>query len=74
MDVDSLELTRPRTVGVEQLGLWAMQQLHFIELLANLGINGAQITAIVGSIIGRMAGVGSELATQHLVKKAKRPG
>jgi hypothetical protein len=63
VDVDSLELTRPRTVGVEQLGLWAMQQLNFLDLLAHMGINGAQIAAIVGSIIGRMAGVGSELAT-----------
>ncbi len=61
VDVDSLELTRPRTVGVEQLALWAMQQLNFLDLLAHLGINGAQIAAIVGSIIGRMAGVGSEL-------------
>ena len=41
VDVDSLELTRPRTVGVEQLGLWAMQQLNFLDLLAHLGINGA---------------------------------
>ena len=57
VDVDSLELSRPRTVGVEQVGLWAMQQLNFIELLQGLGINGAQITAIVGSILGRMAGV-----------------
>ena len=57
VDVDSLELSRPRTVGVEQVGLWAMQQLKFIELLQGLGINGAQIAAIVGSILGRMAGV-----------------
>ena len=57
VDVDSLELTRPRTVGVEQLGLLAMQQLNFLDLLAELGINGAHIAAIVGSIIGRMAGV-----------------
>jgi hypothetical protein len=27
VDVASLELHRPRSVGVEQLGLWAMQQL-----------------------------------------------
>ena len=74
VDVDSLELTRPRTVGVEQLGLWAMQQLHFIELLANPGINGAQITAIVGSIIGRMAGVGSELATHNWLMKQSALG
>jgi hypothetical protein len=74
VDVDSLELTRPRTVGVEQLGLWAMQQLNFLELLANLGINGAQITAIVGSIIGRMAGVGSELATYNWLTKQSALG
>ena len=41
VDVASLELHRPRSVGVEQLGLWAMQQLGFIELLTSLGINGA---------------------------------
>ena len=46
-----------------------MQQLNFLELLAHLGINGAQITAIVGSIIGRMAGVGSELATYNWLMK-----
>ena len=71
VDVDSLELTRPRTVGVEQLGLWAMQQVHFIEMLTGLGINGAQVATIVGSIIGRMAGVGSELATyKWLIKQS----
>jgi len=74
VDVDSLELTRPRTVGVEQLGLWAMQQLNFIELLTGLGINGAQIAAIVGSIIGRMAGVGSELATYNWLMKQSALG
>jgi transposase len=74
VDVDSLELTRPRTAGVEQLGLWAMQQLHFIELLTGLGINGAQIAAIVGSIIGRMAGVGSELATYNWLTKQSALG
>jgi transposase len=74
VDVDSLELTRPRTVGVEQLGLWAMQQLSFLDLLAQLGINGAQITAIVGSIIGRMAGVGSELTTYNWLTKQSALG
>jgi len=42
--------------------------LNFIELLQGLGINGAQIGAIVGSIIGRMAGVCSELATYNWLK------
>jgi hypothetical protein len=74
VEVDSLELTRSRTVGVEQLGLWAMQQLNFLDLLAQLGINGAQIAAIVGSIIGRMAGVGSELATYNWLRKQSALG
>jgi transposase len=48
-----------------------MQQLNFLDLLAHMGINGAQIAAIVGSIIGRMAGVGSELATHNwLIKQS----
>ncbi len=34
VDVDSLELTRPRTVGVEQLALSAMRHLNFLDLLA----------------------------------------
>src|SRR5665647_1567048 len=74
VDVNSLELTRPRTVGVEQVGLWTMQQLNFIELLTGLGINGAHIAAIVGSIIGRMAGVGSELATHNWLMKQSALG
>jgi hypothetical protein len=51
-----------------------MQQLNFIELLTHLGINGAQIAAIVGSIIGRMAGVGSELATHNWLMKQSALG
>jgi hypothetical protein len=69
VDVNSLELTRPRTVGVEQLGLWAMQQVNFLELLTLLGINGAHIAALVGSIIGRMGGVRPELATYNWLMK-----
>jgi len=71
VDINTLELSQPRTVGVEQVGLWAMQQLNFIELLTVLGINGVQIGAIVGSIIGRMAGVCSELSTYNwLIKQS----
>jgi len=47
---------------------------EFLDLLAQLGINGAQITAIVGSIIGRMAGVGSELATYNWLTKQSALG
>ena len=65
VDVDSLQLLRPRTVGVEHVGLWAMEQLGLIGLLERLGLNGRQRAAAVGSIIGRMAAPGSELATHR---------
>lgn len=63
VDVDSLQLTRPRTVGVEHLGLHALSQLGLIDKLSQLGVNGHLRAAIMGNIIGRMAKPGSELAT-----------
>ena len=61
--VDSLALLRPRSVGVEAVGLWALQQLGVPALLARLGLTGPQRAAALGSIIGRMAAPGSERAT-----------
>ena len=63
VDVDSLQLLRPRSVGVEQVALWAMEQVQLIPLLERLGFNGRQRAAAVGSIIARMAAPGSERAT-----------
>jgi transposase len=63
--VDSLKLSRPRTVGVEAVGLWAMAQLDFVDLLKTLGLTGPQRAAVLGVILGRMAAPGSELATQR---------
>ena len=42
-DVDSLELIRPRSVGVEHVGLWAMEQLGLRTLFEELGM-GASMT------------------------------
>lgn len=63
VDVASLELARPRSVGVEHLGLWAMRQVDFAGLLAELELSGPRRMAILATIIGRMAEPGSELAT-----------
>ena len=60
---DSLALLRPRSVGVEAVGLWALQQLGVPALLARLGLTGPQRAAALGSIIGRLAAPGSERAT-----------
>ncbi len=42
VDVDSLELVRPRSVGVEHVALWAMRQLRPPSLLEELGLSGPQ--------------------------------
>lgn len=65
VDINSLELVRPRSVGVEHVGLWAMSQVGFANLLIELGLSGPIRSAILGAIIGRMAAPGSELATHH---------
>jgi hypothetical protein len=65
VDPDSLELTQPRSIGVEHVALAAMRELSFTPLLESLGINGVMRTAIVGSIIARMAAPGSELASHR---------
>jgi hypothetical protein len=65
LDPDSLELTQPRSIGVEHVALAAMRELAFEPLLESMGINGVMRTAIVGSIIARMAVPGSELASHR---------
>ncbi len=63
VEVDSVELTRPRSVGVEQVGCWALEQLGVGDLLEELGLNGPMRAAAVGAIVGRLARPGSERAT-----------
>jgi hypothetical protein len=65
VDVDSLQLIRPRSVGVEHVGLWAMRQVGFEAQLERLGFTGPQRAAAVGTIIARMAAPGSERAAQR---------
>lgn len=74
LDVDSMTLVRPRSVGVEQLGLWALEQTGLVELLAGLGWNGPQRAAAMGLIIGRMAAPGSELATYRWLSESSGLG
>lgn len=65
IDVDSLELSRPRSVGVESVALWAMAEVNFVALLQGLGLSGPQRALIVGAVVGRMAAPGSERATHR---------
>ena len=68
VDLDSLELVDPRSVGVEHAALWAMRQCGLEDKLTELGLNRPQIAAAVGNIVARMAQPGSELATHAWLK------
>jgi hypothetical protein len=72
--VDSLTLTRPRTVGVEAVALWAMRQVEFVGLLAWLGLSGPQRAAVLGVMVGRLAAPGSGLATQRWLREGSALG
>ena len=63
VEVDSVAFVRPRSVGVEQVGCWALEQLGLGDLLAELGLNGPMRAAAAGAIVGRLARPGSERAT-----------
>jgi hypothetical protein len=55
VDLDSIELVRPRSVGVEHAALCVMRQYGLEDKLAELGLNRPQIAAAIGNIVGRMA-------------------
>lgn len=65
VDVDSLEMLRPRSVSCEHVALEAFNFLKLEEHLKTLGFNGPQLAAATGTIIGRMCRPASELATHY---------
>ncbi|MCY4363577.1 MAG: IS1634 family transposase [Gammaproteobacteria bacterium] len=69
VDVNSLALLRPRTVGVEQVALWALDQLGLRELLKTLGLGPSLRAAAVGAIVARLAQPGSERAARRWLRE-----
>jgi transposase len=63
VDINSLEMVRPRSVAVEHVSLAAFRQLGLDTKLQQLGFNGPQQAAAIGTVIGRMTAPGSELFT-----------
>lgn len=74
VDLDSLELVDPRSVGVEHAALSVMRQCGLEDKLRELGLNRPQIAAAVGNIVARMAQPGSELATHAWLKDTSALG
>ncbi len=63
IDANTLEMIRPRSVAVEHVALSALRQVALDQKLTELGFTRPQLSAAIGTIIGRMVAPGSELAT-----------
>ncbi len=69
VDLDSLEMSRPRSVGAGHITLESLLFSGIDEKLKELGFNGPQTAAAIGTIIGRCCEPGSELATHTWLQK-----
>jgi transposase len=69
VDLDSIEMSRPRSVGGEHVTLEALRFLGLDEKLGELGFNGPQTAAAIGTVIGRACAPGSELATHAWLRE-----
>jgi len=74
VNVDSLQHSQLRSVGVESMAYDAFQALDLDRKLAALGLNGAELAAVTGTIIGRMAAPGSELSTHTWLQQVSGLG
>ena len=72
--LDALELLRPRRIGIEQLAVHTLKQLHLDEKLQQLGFNRHQTAAAIGNIIARMAFPTSERATHAWLQQCSGLG
>lgn len=74
VDINSLELTQPRTVGVEHVGLDALNLLDFNAILEDAGLNRILRISAIGSVIARMAEPGSERASWQWLRDSSALG
>ena len=63
VDINSLDMVRPRSVAIEHVCLETLRKLGLDSKLEKMGFNGPQQAATIGTIIGRMTAPGSELFT-----------
>jgi len=74
IDLNSLELIDSRSVGGEAVALSALLKVKFDDKLKALGFNRKQISAAVGTIVGRMVQPGSELSTHQWLQQSSALG
>ncbi|MDX8389086.1 MAG: hypothetical protein R8M38_01215, partial [Mariprofundaceae bacterium] len=69
VDIESVQSSELRSVGVEHMAYDALQSLDLDNKLASLGLNASEVSAAVGTIIGRMAAPGSERSTHRWLQQ-----
>lgn len=74
VDLHSMELRTPRSIGVEHAALATMERLHLPGILAKAGMSGPQVAAAVGGVVARMAGCHSERRTWDWLCKTSSLG
>jgi len=69
VDLSRVDVIRPRSVGAEHVALEALRRLGLDFKLVELGFNRHQLSAAIGTMIGRMVQPGSELATHQWLQQ-----
>jgi len=69
VDVDSVQSSELRSVGVEHLAYDALKSLELDTKLSSLGLNASEVSTAIGTIIGRMAAPGSERSTHRWLQR-----
>ena len=65
VDINTLELMRPRSVAIEHVAYQTLRQLKLDKKMKGLGFNKHQLNVAIGTVIGRMVEPGSDLATHY---------
>jgi transposase len=74
VDLNSVEVRDPRSVGGEGLALSAIEAVGLPTLLEQLDFNRNQLHAAIGNIVGRMVQPGSELSTHEWLQSRSALG
>ena len=69
VDLSRVDVIRPRSVGAEQVALAALRRLGLDHKLVEWGFNRHQVSAAIGTIVGRMVQPGSALATHQWLQQ-----
>ena len=69
VDIDSIESSELRSVGLEHMAYDALQSLQLDTQLSALGLNRTEVATAIGTIIGRMIEPGSELSTHRWLQR-----